>query len=138
MSVALMLQPASGFVATSSRAAASGRGLRLRREAVDSEGRYLPDGLTEEQWAEIRLKEIRERQSKDLGAWGPRFKKQKAPFWADKNLWGAVPSLPETAAAITPALANLLSVASCCVSLSVPASILIGWRIIHYSSTRTV
>ena len=94
MSVALMLQPASGFVATSSRAAASGRGLRLRREAVDSEGRYLPDGLTEEQWAEIRLKEIRERQSKDLGAWGPRFKKQKAPFWADKNLWGAVPSLP--------------------------------------------
>ena len=93
MSVALMLQP-SGFVATSSRRQRAVRGLRLRREAVDSEGRYLPDGLTEEQWAEIRLKEIRERQSKDLGAWGPRFKKQKAPFWADKNLWGAVPSLP--------------------------------------------
>jgi len=35
---------------------------------------YIPDGLTEEEWRKIKDEERALLQSKNFGAWGPRFK----------------------------------------------------------------
>lgn len=54
----------------------------VQRMGIDSQGRYIPDGLSEKEWADIQKRELAERESKDFGAWGPRFNKVDAPFWA--------------------------------------------------------
>ena len=34
---------------------------------------YVPDGLSEEEYAQIKLEEYRKQQKMQYGAWGPRF-----------------------------------------------------------------
>ena len=45
---------------------------------------YVPDGLSVEDFARVRLKEEDYQKSLDLGAWGPRFKRTAAPGLFDK------------------------------------------------------
>ena len=45
---------------------------------------YVPDGLSVEEFARVRLKEEDYQKSLDLGAWGPRFKRTAAPGLFDK------------------------------------------------------
>ena len=58
-----------GFAA---RVAAKAAELRASRA-------YVPDGLSVEEYAETKLREEDYKQSLDLGAWGPRFKRTAAP-----------------------------------------------------------
>lgn len=53
---------------------------------------YTPDGLTEEQYAQIRNEELAKQQSMNYGAWGPRFKLVNGDpeFWnwfSSPTLW---------------------------------------------------
>merc|ERR1711965_804240 len=43
---------------------------------------YKPDGLTAEEWERIKARDRAETAGKDFGAWGPRFQRTEAPFWA--------------------------------------------------------
>jgi len=46
---------------------------------------YVPDGLTEEEYRKIRDEERALLQSKNLGAWGPRFKQVGGGYNLDTN-----------------------------------------------------
>ena len=53
---------------------------------------YTPDGLTEEQYLQIRKEELAKQQSMNYGAWGPRFKQVNGDpeFWnwfSSPTLW---------------------------------------------------
>ena len=51
---------------------------------------YVPDGLTEEQYMQIKNNELAQQQSMNFGAWGPRFKQVDGD--PDSN-WFNLPSL---------------------------------------------
>jgi len=46
---------------------------------------YIPDGLSSEQYEEIKRRDAAKMAGKDLGAWGPRFQRAAAPFWATQQ-----------------------------------------------------
>jgi hypothetical protein len=46
---------------------------------------YVPDGLTAEQYEALTAKERSRELQKDYAAWGPRFKRVAAPFWATRS-----------------------------------------------------
>jgi hypothetical protein len=50
---------------------------------------YIPSGLTEKEWNEIKRKERKELEKKDFGAWGPRCAKSDRP----EGDWMVMPSL---------------------------------------------
>ncbi|KAL7498967.1 hypothetical protein ACHAWT_010016 [Skeletonema menzelii] len=51
---------------------------------------YVPDGLSEEEYAQIKLEEYRKQQKMQYGAWGPRFKQVDGD---PDNNWFNLPSL---------------------------------------------
>lgn len=50
---------------------------------------YIPSGLTEKEWNEIKQKERNDIKKKDFGAWGPRFARSERP----DGDWMVMPSL---------------------------------------------
>lgn len=46
---------------------------------------YKPKGLSDQEWAAIKKKDAERLQGKDYGAWGPRFRRVEAPFWASAS-----------------------------------------------------
>ena len=51
---------------------------------------YVPSGLTEKEWNEIKRKERQELEKKEFGAWGPRFARSERPdgdWMITPNLW---------------------------------------------------
>mmetsp|Transcript_2672 Transcript_2672/g.5670 ORF Transcript_2672/g.5670 Transcript_2672/m.5670 type:complete len:260 (+) Transcript_2672:249-1028(+) len=58
------------------------------RHAVPVLRGYKPKDLTWEQWEEVKRKDADAVRGKDYGAWGPRFKRTSAPFWASKTFLG--------------------------------------------------
>mmetsp|Transcript_339 Transcript_339/g.573 ORF Transcript_339/g.573 Transcript_339/m.573 type:complete len:319 (+) Transcript_339:59-1015(+) len=50
---------------------------------------YIPSGLTEKEWNEIKQKERKDIEKKDFGAWGPRFARSDRP----DGDWMVMPSL---------------------------------------------
>jgi len=55
----------------------------------ESGSSYVPSGLTKEEWDKIQNKENKEQQSKDFGAWGPKFAKSDRP----NGDWMVLPGL---------------------------------------------
>jgi hypothetical protein len=62
---------------------------RRGKRGADDEKGYVPDGLTPEEYAQIKKREQQELASKDFGAFGPRFKKSSRP----QGDWFLAPTL---------------------------------------------
>ena len=62
-------------------ASAGGFDARVAKRAAELRARraYVPDGLSVEEFAAVKLREEDYQKSLDLGAWGPRFKRVAAP-----------------------------------------------------------
>lgn len=55
-----------------------------------SDGPYVPDGLTPEEYAQIKQKEADDAAKMNYGAWGPRFRRSSAPdgdWFVNPRLW---------------------------------------------------
>ena len=73
-----------GAIALRARAGAYCAAPGRRAAKLRASRAYVPDGLSVEEFARVRLKEEDYQKSLDLGAWGPRFKRTAAPGLFDK------------------------------------------------------
>ena len=85
---------------------------------------YVPQGLTEAQYQAIKQRDADRIRSSDFGAWGPRFRRQSAPFWADKKFLSGHGALVSGGSDSQESADNLVN--RLCRSLNLLAAALLG------------
>ena len=85
---AVQLILASAFISPSGPHFCRGSLQSRRHQNTRINKAYIPDGLSSDEWDQLKKKEAAARSAMDYAAWGPRFDRQNAPTTLNRAMWG--------------------------------------------------